>query len=136
MKVMIELDIPDGQRIPTEHEIRMLTSPDWHGEWWHIDDIMSQEEDLNEEEAREVLRLMAKYADANVGISWETINVWADWVRENRPPVECECCHAKFDAEDMINHEGKMVCGDCELDLKEAQNQAEAQEIDDKSWRA
>lgn len=55
-----------------------------------------------DDEAREVLCLMAKYADANVGISWDSIDVWADWVR----------------------------------DLREAKNEAEAQEIDDKSWRA
>lgn len=137
-KVMIELNIPDGQRIPEAHEIIRITSPDWHGDWWHISDIQdaSGNEDLSDDEAREVLQLMDKYSDCNVGINWDSIDVWADWVRENRPPVKCECCHAEFDAEDMINHEGKMVCGDCEIDLKEAQNQAEAQEIDDKSWRA
>lgn len=90
MRVMIELDIPDGQRIPEAYEILKLTSPDWHGEWWHIEDIQSQEEDLTDDEAREVLCLMAKYADANVGISWDSIDVWADWVRDMRPEEENE----------------------------------------------
>lgn len=93
MRVTIELDIPDGQRIPTEHEIRMLTSPDWHADWWHISDVQdaSGNEDLTEEEAREVLRLMDKYADCNVGINWDSIDVWADLVRDQRKTYAFLC---------------------------------------------
>lgn len=122
MKVIVEFDLPEGQAIPDPRDIVRLTSPDWHSEWWHISDVQSVAEDLTDEEAREVLELMAKYADCNIGINWETIEVWADIVKKERPPVECECCHEEFDREDLIEYQGKMVCGDCELDLKEKEN--------------
>ena len=122
MKVIVEFDLPEGQAIPDPLSIVRLTSPDWHCDWWHISDVQSVAEDLTDEEAREVLELMAKYSDCNVGINWDSIDVWADWVRENRPPVKCECCHAEFDAADMVKYQGKMVCGDCELELKEKEN--------------
>ena len=91
-KVMIEIDIPDGQRIPYDYEILKLTSPDWHADWWHISDIQdaSGNEDLTDEEAREVLCLMDKYADCNNGINWDSIDVWADWVRDMREKEESE----------------------------------------------
>lgn len=136
MKVVIEFDLPDGQEIPSVYDITRLTSPDWHCDWWHYEDVQSVAEDLTDDEAREVLQIMNKKADANVGINWDSIEAWADWVRDERPSVKCECCHGEFDAEDMVKHEGKMICGDCEIDLIETQNQAQAQEIDDKSWRA
>jgi hypothetical protein len=31
---------------------------------------------------------MNKYADCNVGINWDSIDVWADMVREGRPEEE------------------------------------------------
>lgn len=85
MKVMIEIDLPDGQQIPRAEDIKRLTDPDWHAEWWHIEDIQSQEEDLSEDEARRVLEIMAHKADCNIGINWDSIGVWADWVRDERP---------------------------------------------------
>ena len=42
MKVMIEIDLPDGQKIPTSEDILRLTSPDWIASWWHIDDVLGQ----------------------------------------------------------------------------------------------
>jgi hypothetical protein len=90
MKVTIEFDLPEGQATPKAEDIVRLTSPDWHSEWWHIEDVQSVAEDLTDDEAREVLRLMAKYSDCNVGINWETIEVWADIVRDERPEVEDE----------------------------------------------
>jgi hypothetical protein len=122
MKVIVEFDLPEGQAIPDPRDIVRLTSPDWHCDWWHISDVQSVAEDLTDDDAREVLRYMNKYSDCNVGINWETIEVWADIVRKERPPVECECCHEEFDAEDMLKYQGKMVCGDCEIDLKEKEN--------------
>ena len=58
MRVMIELDLPDGQSIPSVEDIKRLTSPDWHADWWSYEDAMSQNEDLTEDEAREVLECM------------------------------------------------------------------------------
>jgi hypothetical protein len=81
---MIEINLPDGQSIPTVDDIKRLTSPDWHADWWHYEDAMSQNEDLTEDEAKEVLELMAKYSDPNIGISWDSIEVWCDLVINRR----------------------------------------------------
>ncbi len=89
-KVMIEVDIPEGQSIPSAYDIARLTSLDWHGDWWHIEDIQSENPDLTDEEAQQVLRFMARKSDCNVGINWDSINVWADWVRETREEEEEE----------------------------------------------
>ena len=84
MRVMIELDLPDGQSIPSVEDIKRLTSPDWHADWWSYEDAMSQNKDLTEDEAREVLECMAKYSDPSVGISWDSLAVWCDWVIDKR----------------------------------------------------
>jgi hypothetical protein len=90
MKVVIEIEIPDGQDLPDPRDIVRLTSPDWHCDWWHYSDVQegNGNEDLTDDEAREVLCLMNKYADCNVGINWDSIDVWADMVREERPEEE------------------------------------------------
>jgi hypothetical protein len=90
MKVVIEIEIPDGQDLPDPRDIVRLTSPDWHCDWWHFSDVQegNGNEDLTDDEAREVLCLMNKYADCNVGINWDSIDVWADMVREERPEEE------------------------------------------------
>lgn len=84
MRVMIEIDLPDGQSIPSVEDIKRLTSPDWHADWWHYEDIMSNNEDLTEDEAREVFHYMDKYSDPSIGISWDSIGVWSDWVIDKR----------------------------------------------------
>lgn len=86
MKVIVEFDLPEGQAIPDPVSIVRLTSPDWHCDWWHFSDVQegNGNDDLTDDEAREVLCLMNKYADCNVGINWDSIDVWADWVREGR----------------------------------------------------
>jgi hypothetical protein len=83
-KVIVEFDLPEGQAIPDPLSIVQLTSPDWHCEWWHIDDVKSVAEDLSDDEAREVLCYINKYSDCNVGINWDSIEVWADMVRDER----------------------------------------------------
>ena len=87
MKVIVEFDLPEGQAIPDPLSIVRLTSPDWHCEWWHFSDIQDAEEDLTDDEAREVLNIMAKKSDCNVGINWNSINAWAEWVRDYREEV-------------------------------------------------
>ncbi len=123
MKVIVEFELPDGQEIPDPVSIVRLTSPDWHCDWWHIEDVQSVAEDLTDDEAREVLQIMAHKSDCNVGINWDSIGAWAGWVREERPPAECECCHETFDREDLENYDGRMICGDCEVHQKEAKNE-------------
>lgn len=87
MKVIIEIDIPEGQAIPSAHDCARLTDPDWHCEWWHIEDVQSVADDLSDDEARDVLNLMAKKSDANIGINWDSIDAWANWVRDERKEV-------------------------------------------------
>jgi len=84
MKVVLEFDLPDGQTIPSIEDIVRLTSPDWYGSWWHIEDVQCVADDLTDDDARKVLKYMAHKPDANVGINWETIEVWADIVRQEK----------------------------------------------------
>jgi hypothetical protein len=73
MKVTIEFDLPEGQAMPEVSDILMLTSPDWHIEKWHISDVQEDNEWVTDDQAREVLKWMNKYHDANIGINWEFI---------------------------------------------------------------
>jgi len=90
MKVVVEFDLPEGQAIPDPREIVMLTSPDWIASWWHIDDVREHYAgdgeyiQLTDEECREVLRLAEKYHDCDVGICWDSLNVWQDQVFKQR----------------------------------------------------
>ena len=75
MRVMIELDLPDGQDIPRAEDIKRLTDPNWISDWWNTDDCLGflETNDLSEEECREVLRRANCNLDRNCGINWETI---------------------------------------------------------------
>jgi hypothetical protein len=73
MKVTIEFELPDGQELPLVSDILTLTSPDWYIERWHIDDVMDDHQWLTKDQAREVLKWMEKYHDANHGINWDFI---------------------------------------------------------------
>ena len=117
MKVVIEIDLPDGQAFPDPRDIVRLTSPDWHCDWWSYEDVQGGNPDLDDDEARRVLEIMNHKKDCNVGINWDSIDVWADWVRQERPPSICECCHEEFDREDLEKINGMMICGECESDM-------------------
>jgi hypothetical protein len=41
---------------------------------WHVDDVLNQRPDLNEEEACIVLEHIANNFDANLGINWDVID--------------------------------------------------------------
>ena len=73
MKVSIEIDLPEGQAMPTAHEILTLTSPDWILDAWHISDVQMEHDWLSDEQAREVLEMVKRRRDCNVGINWEVI---------------------------------------------------------------
>jgi hypothetical protein len=96
MKTMIEVDIPQGRSVAeAEMAVKMHFDPNWMASWWHIDDIIEQDNgseeepytDLTEEEAREVLRLMDKYHDCEVGICWDVIDGWIDHVKQQRKEI-------------------------------------------------
>ena len=63
MRIVLEFDLPEGQSIPDVQDVIRLTSPDWYSDWWHIEDVQGIAEDLTDDEARQVLRMMHKYHD-------------------------------------------------------------------------
>lgn len=85
MKVTIEFDLPDGHKMPTAHDIQMLTSPDWLVDAWHISDIQMEHDWLTEDQAREVLEIVGRRRDCNVGINWLMIE---SIVHDYFPPPE------------------------------------------------
>ena len=85
MKVMIEINLPEGQKIPTSEDILRLTSPDYISHWWHIDDCKGfLDYELTDDEYREVLRRVNKYHDCYEGITWLTIEHYVDSVASER----------------------------------------------------
>ena len=87
--VSIEVNIPAGRSIAeAKQAVAMLFDPDWMSEWWHIDDVIEQAENNGEqvtkEEARKVLQLMDKNHDCEVGINWDVIDGWVDFVVSQR----------------------------------------------------
>tara|TARA_R110002126_G_scaffold133309_3_gene277363 strand:+ start:13104 stop:13376 length:273 start_codon:yes stop_codon:yes gene_type:complete len=85
MKVVIEVDIPDGWKIPSSDDVKRLSDPDWISDWWHISDVADQADvELTDEECREVLARVKKSHDANVGINWDVISYHADEVLDER----------------------------------------------------
>ena len=81
-KVTIEIDLPEGQLPPDPRDILRLTDPNWHSDWWHIEDVQEfyagdgEYITFTDDEAREVLYSMAKYSSPETGICWDSINVW------------------------------------------------------------
>lgn len=51
---------------------------------WHIDDVRGESNYiLNDDQCREVLRLVDKYHDCNIGVNWDVIRSYAEQVAEN-----------------------------------------------------
>jgi len=99
-KVMIEVDIPNGKVDEAIYAVKRHFDPDWLASWWHILDIHTQAnilegidsdeaDEINDDEAREVLRLMDKYHNCEVGINWDVIENWIDEVKELRHKADC-----------------------------------------------
>jgi hypothetical protein len=94
MKMMIEVDIPNNRSVAeAELAVKRAFDPDWVSEWWHIDDVAgqaeSQGETLTEEECRDVLAMVMRKHDCNIGINWDVIDYWIDRIVEDREEV-CE----------------------------------------------
>jgi hypothetical protein len=121
MKMMIEIDIPEGRSVAeAEMAVKRVFDPDWVSEWWHIDDVAMRAEDrgetLTEEECRDVLAMVMRKHDCNVGINWDVIDYWIDEIVGDRPPVECCICKEEFDREDLElvdDGSGDLICDDC-----------------------
>ena len=48
---------------------------------WHFTDIQSVDDSLTNDEARQILQLIKNNHDANIGISWETIDAWINYFK-------------------------------------------------------
>lgn len=51
---------------------------------WNVEDVLSIAPDLTVEDAREVLRVALDGFDANNGINWDVLAVWADYIKEGK----------------------------------------------------
>ena len=83
--VTIEVNIPAGRSIAeAKQAVAMHFDEDWMTEHWHIDDVIEQAENNGEqitiEEARKILQLIDKNHDCNIGINWDVIDNWVDFV--------------------------------------------------------
>lgn len=45
---------------------------------WHISDVQDRRPDLTDEQAREVLQVVSRENDANLGVDWDFIDHWAN----------------------------------------------------------
>ena len=45
---------------------------------WHPEDVQEIRPDLTNEQAQEVLWLARKFHDANVGVNWDVLSIWAE----------------------------------------------------------
>jgi len=121
MKAMIEIDIPEGRSIAeAEYAVKRVLDPNWLAEWWHTSDVESQAESmgekLTEEECRDVLAYMSRKHDCNIGINWDVIEHWIDYVVEDRPPTKCCICEEEFDRDDLEivdDGSGDLICVEC-----------------------
>ena len=48
---------------------------------WHFTDVQERDDSLTNDEARQVLQLIKDGHDANIGINWETIDAWIDYLK-------------------------------------------------------
>lgn len=78
-KLIIEIELPEGQLPPDPRDVARLTSPDWLCDWWHISDIKEQYcgdgeyYDLSDDDCRRVLEIMKANHDANIGYNWDYV---------------------------------------------------------------
>jgi hypothetical protein len=92
MKTMIEVDLPVGvSKAEAEDAVKRAFDPDWVAEWWHIDDVASQAEStgetLTKEECQDVLAMVIRKHDCNIGINWDVIDYWIDYVKGLRKEI-------------------------------------------------
>jgi len=80
--ITIELTVPDDfsefEKNQLERHCRMLASPDWMAVFWGIDDVQEVTPHLTNEQCRDVLAVAERRHDAEVGISWTTLEAVAD----------------------------------------------------------
>jgi hypothetical protein len=45
---------------------------------WSMDDVLNIRSDLTNEQAMDVLTMVERKHDCTIGVSWETLEIWAD----------------------------------------------------------
>ena len=82
--ITITINAPEGADIAyITRRAEQAASPDWLIEAWHISDVQDAADDeLTDEQCREVLRRVDRGHDCNVGINWDVIRYHADMVAE------------------------------------------------------
>jgi phage pi2 protein 07 len=85
--VQIPDDMPDHVAI---EKFSRLFNDDWITDWWHISDVQAERPALTDEQAREVLNMVACRRDAEIGINWQFIYAIADMLFDK--PEELLSC--------------------------------------------
>jgi len=80
----ITIQAPQGADLNlAKHAAQMAVNPDFLLSVWHIDDVREEsDQDLTDDQCREVLRRVDRGHDCNVGINWDVIRYHADMVAE------------------------------------------------------
>lgn len=47
---------------------------------WHIDDVKSIRPELDDDQCMEVLNMVARKHDPVLGVSWDTLEFWANYL--------------------------------------------------------
>ncbi len=83
-----ELGLGEFNAVPTGelycHECFSKFLPDTISISWSVEDVRETAKDLTDWECKRVLQLLKSEHDATIGINWNTIEAWADHVREER----------------------------------------------------
>ena len=99
MKTMtIDIEVPDNvSGFAITDAIRAaqrVASGEYITIWWHFSDVQERAKEidieLTDDEAIEVLWLMDKYHDCNLGISWDVMDVHIDNVLADREIQELQ----------------------------------------------
>ena len=86
-KIMLEIEVPDYLPDDASTELKWerardlaerVFSPDWIIDTWHISDVYEVRDDLDSNQAQNVLCHVFAERDANIGISYEVIEDVAD----------------------------------------------------------
>ena len=48
---------------------------------WHFTDVQEVDDNLTNDEARQILQLIKEKHDANIGVNWETIGAWIEYFK-------------------------------------------------------
>ena len=95
-KVTIEIDLPMGvSKAEAEGAVKRAFDPDWVADWWHISDVhdkangwdQDESKAISDDEAREVLRLMERHHDSEIGLNWDVIDSWINHVKGLRKEI-------------------------------------------------